>query len=60
MLVRQQMSEALDAAALAVGSSNGLDQTTAQALAQKYFNANYTVDTDRLWHADRHHSRQRL
>jgi Flp pilus assembly protein TadG len=45
MLVRQQMSEALDAAALAVGSSTGLDQTTAQALAQKYFNANFTVDT---------------
>jgi Flp pilus assembly protein TadG len=45
MLVRQQMSEALDAAALAVGSSKGLDQTAAQALAQKYFNANFTVDT---------------
>ena len=44
MLVRQQMSEALDAAALAVGSTTGLTQTTAQALAQKYFNANFTVD----------------
>jgi Flp pilus assembly protein TadG len=44
MLVRQQMSEALDAAALAVGSTSGLTQTTAQALAQKYFDANYTVD----------------
>ena len=44
MLVRQQMSEALDAAALAVGSTPGLDQTKAQALAQKYFDANYTVD----------------
>ena len=44
MLVRQQMSEALDSAALAVGSTTGLDQTTAQALAQKYFDANYTVD----------------
>ncbi|HEY8254455.1 MAG TPA: pilus assembly protein, partial [Rhizomicrobium sp.] len=45
MLVRQQMSEALDAAALAVGSSKGLDQASALALAQKYFNANFTVDT---------------
>ena len=45
MLVRQQMAGALDAAALAVGSSTGLDQTAAQALAQKYFNANYTIDT---------------
>lgn len=45
MLVRQQMGEALDAAALAVGSSTGLNHDTAEALAQKYFNANYTVDT---------------
>jgi Flp pilus assembly protein TadG len=45
MLVRQQMSEALDAAALAVGSSTGLDQAHAQTLAQQYFNANFTVDT---------------
>jgi Flp pilus assembly protein TadG len=44
MLVRQQMGEALDAAALAVGSTTGLNATTAQALAQKYFDANYTVD----------------
>jgi hypothetical protein len=44
MLVRQQMSEALDSAALAVGSTAGLDQATAQALAQKYFDVNYTVD----------------
>ena len=44
MLVRQQMGEALDAAALAVGSTTGLNQTTAQALAQKYFDANYTVN----------------
>jgi Flp pilus assembly protein TadG len=44
MLVRQQMSEALDAAALAVGSTTGLNAATAQDLAQKYFNANFTVD----------------
>src|ERR1700743_2770904 len=44
MLVRQQMGEALDAAALAIGSSTGLTQTTAQALAQKYFSANFTIN----------------
>ena len=44
MLVRQQMGEALDAAALAVGSTSGLNQATAQTLAQQYFDANYTVD----------------
>jgi Flp pilus assembly protein TadG len=44
MLVRQQMTEALDAAALAVGSTTGLNQASAQALAQKYFDANYSVD----------------
>ena len=44
MLVRQQMGEALDAAALAIGSTTGLNQTSAQALAQQYFDANYTVD----------------
>ena len=44
MLVRQQMGEALDAAALAIGSSTGLTQASAQTLAQKYFNADYTVD----------------
>jgi Flp pilus assembly protein TadG len=44
MLVRQQMTEALDAAALAVGSSTDLDHDSAQALGQKFFNANYAVD----------------
>jgi len=44
-LARSQMSDALDAAALAVGSTSGLNQTTAQALAQKYFDANYAGDT---------------
>jgi hypothetical protein len=34
MLVRQQMDEALDVAALAVGSTSGLIQATAQALAR--------------------------
>ena len=45
MMVRQQMAEALDAAALAIGSTPGLNATAAQTLAQKYFDANYTVDT---------------
>src|ERR1700759_1591476 len=44
MLVRQQMGEALDAAALAVGSTPGLSQSDAQTLAQRYFDSNYTVD----------------
>ena len=39
MTVRQQMAEALDAAALAVGSTQGLDSNAAQDLATKYFNA---------------------
>ncbi len=43
-VVRQQMSTALDAAALAVGSSTGLTQATAEALARKYFEANYSGD----------------
>jgi len=50
MMVRQQMAEALDAAALAVGSTQGLDSTAAQDLATKYFNANYTVDPDQYGH----------
>lgn len=43
-LVRQQMSDALDAAALAVGSTTGLTKDTAEALAKKYFDANYSGD----------------
>jgi Flp pilus assembly protein TadG len=44
ILVREQMSEALDAAALAVGSATCLTLSQAQTLAQEYFIANYTVD----------------
>lgn len=40
-MVKTAMNEALDAAALAVGSSSGLNSTTASTLAQQYFNANY-------------------
>jgi len=43
-LVRSQMSDALDAAALAVGSTTGLTKDSAEALAQKYFDANYAGD----------------
>ena len=43
-VVRSQMSTALDAAALAVGSTTGLNQQTAEALARKYFEANYSGD----------------
>ncbi|MBN9588717.1 MAG: hypothetical protein J0G99_06880 [Alphaproteobacteria bacterium] len=44
MMVRSAMSEALDSAGLAVGSSTGLDHDSALALATKYFNANYKGD----------------
>ena len=50
MMVRQQMAEALDAAALAVGSTPGLDATKAQEMATKYFNANYTVNAGQYGH----------
>ncbi len=43
-VVRQQMADALDTATLAVGSTTGLNQSSAQALAQKYFTANYNGD----------------
>ncbi len=45
MVVRTRLSEALDAAALAVGASPNLSQQAMTTLAQQYFNANYTVDT---------------
>jgi Flp pilus assembly protein TadG len=44
-LVRSQMADALDAASLAVGSTTGLDRAKAEALAKKYFEANYQGDT---------------
>jgi Flp pilus assembly protein TadG len=45
LMVHQQMNEALDAAALAIGSTPGLNQAGAQALAQSYFTTNYQVDS---------------
>jgi Flp pilus assembly protein TadG len=44
MMARSAMSEALDAAALAVGSTPNVTQAQAQAIALKYFNANYHGD----------------
>ena len=41
MTARSQISEALDAAALAVGNTQNMTNTQLQALAQKYFSANY-------------------
>ncbi|HUO98448.1 MAG TPA: TadE/TadG family type IV pilus assembly protein [Rhizomicrobium sp.] len=46
VLVRASLSEALDAAALAVGSSPGLTQAQQLTLAQQYFNANYQESAD--------------
>ncbi len=45
VVVRANMSEAIDAAALAVGATQGLTTTEMQALAQQYFNANYKADS---------------
>ncbi len=44
MIVKSALSEALDAAALSVGSAPGLTQAQMQTQAQNYFNANYKVD----------------
>ena len=44
MIVRTNLSEALDSAALPVASTPGLSQDEMQAEAQSYFNANYHAD----------------
>ncbi len=44
MIVKSALSEALDAAALSVGSTPGLTQAQMQTQAQNYFNANYNVN----------------
>jgi Flp pilus assembly protein TadG len=41
MMVKSRMASALDAAALAVGTTNGLSNDQLNALANQYFNANY-------------------
>jgi Flp pilus assembly protein TadG len=45
MMIKSRLAGALDAAALAVGRTNGLTDPQLQALAQKYFDANYPVTT---------------
>jgi len=46
VIVKSSMSEALDAAALAVAQSKGLTTAQMQTLAQQYFNANYNQNSD--------------
>lgn len=43
MVVRSNLANALDAAALAVGATSGITQPQMQTLAQQYFTANYTT-----------------
>ncbi|MGA7714105.1 MAG: pilus assembly protein TadG-related protein [Rhizomicrobium sp.] len=45
IMVRASMEQAIDAAALAVGGTNGLTASQMQTLAQQYFNANYKADS---------------
>jgi Flp pilus assembly protein TadG len=45
VIVRSSLAEALDAAGLAVGGSPNMAVSDEIALAQTYFNANYTVDS---------------
>src|SRR5689334_12337553 len=45
MVARTQMADALDAAGLGVGTTNGLDDTQMTDLARKYFNANYKANS---------------
>lgn len=46
MIVKSNLSEALDAAALSVASTSGLTTAQMQSQAQAYFNANYTVSAN--------------
>jgi len=43
MVAKNRMAAALDAAALAIGTTQGLTQAQMQTMAQQYFNANYTT-----------------
>jgi Flp pilus assembly protein TadG len=45
LVVRSRLAEALDAAGLAVGATQGLTTAQIQQLAQNYFNQNYTADS---------------
>jgi len=44
LIVRARLAEALDSAGLAVGATKNLTNDQMTALAQQYFNANYTAD----------------
>src|SRR3972149_3290229 len=44
LVVRERMSDAADAAALAIGSWPGLTQAELKTKAQQFFNANYPPD----------------
>ena len=44
LVVQTSLTEALDAAGLALGSTSGLTQSQMQTMAQQYFNANYKAD----------------
>jgi Flp pilus assembly protein TadG len=46
MIVKSNLSEALDAAALSVASTSGLTTAQMQTQAQNYFNANYKADAN--------------
>lgn len=45
LMVRSELSEALDAAGLAVGSEQSLSTAQLQSLAQAYFNINFKLDS---------------
>ena len=45
MVVKSNMTEALDAAGLAVGATAGLSQDQMNSVAQNYFNANFRSDS---------------
>jgi Flp pilus assembly protein TadG len=44
LIVRARLAEALDSAGLAIGATKNLTTDQMTALAQQYFNANYTAD----------------
>jgi len=44
LVVQTSLTEALDAAGLALGSTSGLSHSQMQTMAQQYFNANYKTD----------------
>src|SRR5450631_1420440 len=46
MIVKSNLTEALDASALAVASTNGLTTSQMQTEAQNYFNANYQTSAN--------------